>query len=54
MKVLILALLAVIVAGLLMWGIVAVPKTEAEQRDEDDAQEDWCGRVREKHAEDKR
>jgi hypothetical protein len=39
---------------LLMRGIVAVTKTEAEQRQEDDAQEDWCGRVREKHEEDKR
>lgn len=50
----ILAGAAIGIMFLLMWGVVAVPKSEAEQKAEDDAQEDWCGRVREKHEENKR
>lgn len=44
---------AVVIVALLMWAIIAVPKNEADQRQEDDAQEDWCGRYR-GNAEDKR
>jgi hypothetical protein len=43
----------IVIAVLTVWAIAAVPKSEAEQRQEDDAQEDWCGRYR-GHAEDKR
>ena len=49
-----LILVGIVIAVLTVWAIAAVPKTEAEQRQEDDAQEDWCGRVREKHEENKR
>ena len=49
----ILAGAAIGIMFLLMWGVVAGPKSEAEQKAEDDAQEDWCGRYR-GHAEDKR
>lgn len=52
MKVLI--LVGIVIAVLVVWAIAAVPKSEAEQKAEDDAQEDWCGRVREKHEENKR
>ena len=45
---------AVLIVALLMWAIIAVPKNEADQRQEDDAQEDCCGRVRERHEENKR
>lgn len=51
MKVLI--LVGIVIAVLTVWAIAAVPKSEEEQRKEDDAQEDWCGRYR-GSAEDKR